>query len=146
MMIKTLRVMGVTTATALVAFGAAASAPQAAAATGDVQVSSDGVNDGSTYSGVLVDDIPFMVPRDSQSEVFSQRNSGTEPGFLRIAFRDVVSWDVDFADADFADADFADALARTGAEFPVPAVVAGGLLLGAGLFLIVAVRRRRTKQ
>jgi len=74
-------------------------AAPASAAAGDVEVSADGVTFGSTYSGALFDDLALMVPGDSQSTVLYVRNSGTEPGFLRISLQDVVTSDADYADA-----------------------------------------------
>lgn len=70
-----------------------------AAEAGVVEVSRDGVAYSPTWSGILFDDLGAMVPGDSRSELFSVRNSGTEPGFLRITLLDVASTDGDLGDA-----------------------------------------------
>lgn len=72
---------------------------QSASAAGAIEVSSDGVHYGASYPGALFDSHVAMVPGDSQSKTFFVRNSGNEPGILRITMEDVSVNDVDFADA-----------------------------------------------
>src|SRR5690554_8026172 len=71
----------------------------AMASPGGVEVSPDGVHYSSNYSGALFTDIDHLVPGDSDTAIFYLRNSATEPGFLRITLRDVVTSNADFANA-----------------------------------------------
>src|SRR5690554_7140761 len=80
-------------------FLVAAPAAAANAAPGGVEVSPDGVHYSSNYSGALFTDIDHLVPGDSDTAIFYLRNSATEPGFLRITLRDVVTSNADFANA-----------------------------------------------
>lgn len=82
----------------LVLTGLAAITP-AAAAPGGVEISVDGVSYNSTYSGALFTSLANLVPGDRDESLFYLRNSSTEPGFLRITLRDVVTSNSDFADA-----------------------------------------------
>ncbi|WP_426519027.1 hypothetical protein ACPPVQ_04425 [Diaminobutyricibacter sp. McL0618] len=56
-----------------------------------VEVSPDGVTFTKQFSGLF--DGTVLVPRDSSRDTFFVRNSGTEPGYLRIVLADVVSSD-----------------------------------------------------
>jgi hypothetical protein len=71
----------------------------AAAASGIIEVSDNGVNFSSTYSGALFDDLTRLVPGDSQQSVFYVRNASSETGMLRITLGDVTVTDTDYADA-----------------------------------------------
>ncbi|MHA6667621.1 hypothetical protein ACX3O0_01995 [Homoserinimonas sp. A447] len=82
----------------LVLTGLATASP-AAAAPGGVEVSPDGVSYNSTYSGALFTSLANLVPGDNDESLFYLRNSSTEPGFLRITLRDVVTSNSDFANA-----------------------------------------------
>lgn len=85
--------------TVLVVLGVTTSPSSAAAASGIIEVSPDGITYGSLYPGTLFGSIGHLVPGDSEQETFYLRNAGTEAGFLRITLTDVVAADADFADA-----------------------------------------------
>lgn len=67
-------------------------------AAGEIEVSSDGVTWGSTLSAPLFANVA-LVPRSSASADFAVRNSGDEPGLLRIVLQDVTSTNASFAGA-----------------------------------------------
>ncbi|MBX3094474.1 MAG: hypothetical protein KF680_08065 [Cryobacterium sp.] len=67
-------------------------------AAGEIAVSSDGTTWGSDLSAPLFDSVA-LVPRSSASAEFSVRNTGDEPGLLRIVLQDVTSTNPVFADA-----------------------------------------------
>lgn len=74
-------------------------APSATAAPGGVELSLDGVSYTSSAPGALFTTISELVPGDSDQATFYLRNSASEPGYLRITLRDVVSSNTDFAGA-----------------------------------------------
>lgn len=67
-------------------------------AAGEIEVSPDGVTWGSTLSAPLFESVA-LVPRSSASAGFDIRNTGDEPGFLRIVLQDVTSTSAAFAGA-----------------------------------------------
>lgn len=78
---------------ALVASGASP-----AFAAGELEVSADGVTWGRTLGAPLFDEVS-LIPATHSSAGFLLRNSGAEPGFLRVVLQDVSSNSMTFMSA-----------------------------------------------
>lgn len=68
-------------------------------AAGEVELSSDGIVFSDNIASPLFRDLGRIVPGDGRVERFFVRNSGTEPGLLRITLHDVVVSDETFVRA-----------------------------------------------
>jgi len=71
--------------------GPLATTSPAAAATPVVELSSDGTNFSSVYSGTLFPSTALMVPQSATSATFWVRNTSVEPAFLRVSIANVVN-------------------------------------------------------
>lgn len=71
--------------------GPLATTSPAAAATPVVELSSDGTNFSTVYSGTLFPSTALMVPQSAASAMFWVKNTSTEPAFLRVSIANVVN-------------------------------------------------------
>jgi hypothetical protein len=70
---------------------AALAVPQSAAASGELELSDDGITFGSSLPTPLFDGLSSLVPLQSDSEIFYVRNAGAEAAYLRITL-DNATW------------------------------------------------------